>query len=121
MEIRAAADGDLQRELDGDGRHHLAADGSGCELFSLCWAYCWCEPVSRASSCIFRQASACWEAVFLALLAGEHTSQGTIIAPCSHTACFTYFIPLLLALVCYLILESRAKKLRAKNERAMAK
>ncbi|MEX9161172.1 hypothetical protein AB8G89_12530, partial [Salmonella enterica] len=25
------------------------------------------------------------------------------------------------ALVCYLILESRAKKLRAKNERAMAK
>ncbi len=28
MEIRAGADGDLQRELDGDGRHHLAADGS---------------------------------------------------------------------------------------------
>jgi glycosyltransferase 2 family protein len=30
-----------------------------------------------------------------------------------------YFIPLLLALVCYLVLESQAKKLRAKNEAAM--
>ncbi len=40
MEIRAGADGDLQRELDNE-RHYLAADGSGCELFLLCWAYCW--------------------------------------------------------------------------------
>ena len=30
-----------------------------------------------------------------------------------------YFIPLLLALICYLLLESQAKKLRAKNEAAM--
>ncbi|MEH0017208.1 hypothetical protein V6330_22670, partial [Citrobacter portucalensis] len=30
-------------------------------------------------------------------------------------------IPLLLALVCYLLLESREKKLRVKNEKAMAK
>ena len=29
------------------------------------------------------------------------------------------FIPLLLALICYLLLESQAKKLRAKNEAAM--
>ncbi|CGV41318.1 phospholipase [Salmonella enterica subsp. enterica serovar Typhi] len=61
------------------------------------------------------------EAVFLALLAGEHTSQGTIIAALLAYRVLYYFIPLLLALVCYLILESRAKKLRAKNERAMAK
>ncbi|MGS9159561.1 UPF0104 family protein, partial [Salmonella enterica subsp. enterica serovar Infantis] len=32
-----------------------------------------------------------------------------------------YFLPLLLALGCDLFLESRAKKLREKNERAMAK
>ncbi len=30
-----------------------------------------------------------------------------------------FFIPLLLALICYLLLESQAKKLRAKNEAAM--
>ncbi|SUG67057.1 Inner membrane protein YbhQ [Salmonella enterica subsp. enterica] len=50
------------------------------------------------------------EAVFLALLAGEHTSQGTIIAALLAYRVLYYFIPLLLALVCYLILESRAKK-----------
>jgi len=32
-----------------------------------------------------------------------------------------YFLPLALATVCYLVLESRAKKLRAKNERMLAK
>jgi uncharacterized membrane protein YbhN (UPF0104 family) len=32
-----------------------------------------------------------------------------------------YFLPLALATVCYLVLESRAKKLRAKNEKVMAK
>ncbi len=61
------------------------------------------------------------EAVFLALLAGEHTSQGTIIAALLAYRMLYYIAPLLLALVCYLILESRAKKLRARNERAMAK
>ncbi len=43
------------------------------------------------------------EAVFLALLAGEHTSQGTIIAALLAYRVLYYFIPLLLALVCYLI------------------
>lgn len=61
------------------------------------------------------------EAVFIALLAGEHTSQGTIIAALLAWRVLYYFIPLLLALICYLVLESRAKKLRAKNEKAMAK
>ncbi|MDU7197970.1 YbhN family protein [Phytobacter diazotrophicus] len=61
------------------------------------------------------------EAVFLALLAGEHISQGVIIAALLAYRVLYYFIPLLLALIAYLILESRAKKLRAKNEKAMAK
>ncbi|MGK9172189.1 YbhN family protein [Yokenella regensburgei] len=61
------------------------------------------------------------EAVFLALLAGEHTSQGVIIAGLLAYRVLYYFIPLLLALIAYLLLESRAKKLRAKNEKAMAR
>ena len=61
------------------------------------------------------------EAVFLALLAWEHTSQGVIIAALLAYRVLYYFIPLLLALIAYLGLESRAKKLRAKNEKAMAK
>lgn len=61
------------------------------------------------------------EAVFLALLAGEHTSQGVIIAALLAWRTIYYFIPLALATLCYLVLESRAKKLRAKNEKALAK
>lgn len=61
------------------------------------------------------------EAVFIALLAGEHVSQGTIIAALLAYRMLYYFLPLALATVCYLLLESRAKKLRAKNEKAMAK
>lgn len=61
------------------------------------------------------------EAVFMALLAGENISQGTIIAALLAYRMLYYFIPLLLALMSYLLLESRAKKLRAKNEKAMAK
>lgn len=57
------------------------------------------------------------EAVFMALLAGEDTSQGTIIAALLAYRVLYYFIPLLLALVCYLLLESRAKKLRVKTRR----
>ncbi|MBL7634633.1 MULTISPECIES: lysylphosphatidylglycerol synthase transmembrane domain-containing protein [Atlantibacter] len=59
------------------------------------------------------------EAVFIALLAGEHTSQGKIIAALLAYRVLYFFIPLLLALICYVLLESRAKKLRAKNERKM--
>ena len=59
------------------------------------------------------------EAVFIALLAGEHPSKGTIIAALLAYRVLYYFIPLLLALICYLLLESQAKKLRAKNEAAM--
>ena len=61
------------------------------------------------------------EAVFIALLAGEHVSHGTIIAALLAYRMIYYFLPLALATICYLVLESRAKKLRAKNEKAMAK
>ncbi|SEK69858.1 hypothetical protein SAMN04487787_103180 [Kosakonia sacchari] len=61
------------------------------------------------------------EAVFIALLAGEHVAQGTIIAALLAYRVLYYFLPLLLALIGYLALESRAKKLREKNERAMEK
>ena len=59
------------------------------------------------------------EAVFIALLAGEHTSQGKIIAALLACRVLYFFIPLLLALIGYLWLESRAKKMRAKNEQKM--
>ncbi|UDJ80933.1 lysylphosphatidylglycerol synthase domain-containing protein [Kosakonia oryzae] len=61
------------------------------------------------------------EAVFIALLAGEHVAQGTIIAALLAYRVLYYFLPLLLALIGYLALESRAKKLREKNDRAMEK
>jgi len=61
------------------------------------------------------------EAVFIALLAGEHVSHGKIIAALLAYRVLYYFLPLILALVCYLVLESRAKNLRAKNEEAMQK
>ncbi|WP_297202436.1 lysylphosphatidylglycerol synthase domain-containing protein [uncultured Pluralibacter sp.] len=60
------------------------------------------------------------EAVFIALLAGQDTSQGKIIAALLAYRMLYYFVPLALATVCYLWLEGRAKKLKAKNERAMA-
>ena len=59
------------------------------------------------------------EAVFIALFAGEHTSQGKIIAALLAYRVLYFFIPLLLALIGYLWLESRAKKMRAKNEQKM--
>jgi len=61
------------------------------------------------------------EAVFIALLAGEDVSHGKIIAALLAYRMLYYFLPLMLALVCYLVLESRAKNLRAKNEEAMQK
>lgn len=59
------------------------------------------------------------EAVFIALLAGEHISHGTIIAALLAYRMLYFIAPLLLAIVCYLWLESRAKKLRAKNQKIM--
>lgn len=59
------------------------------------------------------------EAVFVALLAGEAISSGSIIAALLVWRVLYYFIPLLLALVAYLLLESQAKKLRAKNEKLL--
>lgn len=55
------------------------------------------------------------EAVFLALLRGEPVSHGAIIAALLVYRVLYFIAPLLLALVLYLWLESRAKSLRAKN------
>lgn len=62
-------------------------------------------------------AGRCWKRDGIHRPAGRRTCfAGTIIAA---LLCLYYFLPLALATVCYL--ESRAKKLRAKNEKAMAK
>ncbi|MGU3413563.1 lysylphosphatidylglycerol synthase domain-containing protein [Enterobacteriaceae bacterium C34A] len=60
------------------------------------------------------------EAVFIALLSGEHASQGSIIAALLAYRLLYFFIPLALATVGYLWLEGRAKKLKAKNQKALA-
>ncbi|NDJ58376.1 UPF0104 family protein [Enterobacteriaceae bacterium 4M9] len=57
------------------------------------------------------------EAVFIALLAGEHVPQGKLIAALLAYRVLYFFIPLLLATLGYLWLESRAKKLRVQNEK----
>ena len=51
---------------------------------------------------------------------GQDISQGKIIAALLAYRVLYFFIPLALATVGYLWLEGRAKKLRAKNEKAMA-
>ncbi|QKJ86465.1 UPF0104 family protein [Paramixta manurensis] len=61
------------------------------------------------------------EAVFLALLSGQHASHGAIIAALLAYRVLYFILPLLLALVLYLWLESRAKQLREKNQRKMEK
>jgi len=61
------------------------------------------------------------EAVFLALLSGQHASHGTIIAALLAYRVLYFILPLLLALVLYLMLESRAGKLLAKNEQKLQK
>ncbi|MCW1874779.1 lysylphosphatidylglycerol synthase domain-containing protein [Erwinia sp. INIA-01] len=55
------------------------------------------------------------EAVFLALLRGEPVGHGTIIAALLAYRLLYFIAPLLLALVLYLWLESRAKSLKVKN------
>ncbi len=56
------------------------------------------------------------EAVFLALLSGQHASHGTIIAALLAYRALYFIAPLLLALVLYLWLEGRASTLRKKND-----
>ncbi|WP_075180771.1 YbhN family protein [Pantoea sp. 1.19] len=55
------------------------------------------------------------EAVFLALLSGESVTQGTIIAALLAWRVLYFILPLLLALVLYLCLESRATSLRTRH------
>ena len=59
------------------------------------------------------------EAVFLALLSGQHASHGAIIAALLAYRVLYFIFPLLLALVLYLWLESRAKHLRKQNEQKL--
>ncbi|WP_338562344.1 lysylphosphatidylglycerol synthase domain-containing protein [Erwinia sp. E_sp_B01_3] len=61
------------------------------------------------------------EAVFLALLGGEHLSHGSIIAALLAYRVIYFIAPLLLALVLYLLLEGKAKTLRKKNQQDMQK
>ncbi len=60
------------------------------------------------------------EAVFVAMLSSEHLSHGTIIAALLAYRAIYFIAPLLLAIVLYLWLESRAKVLREKNQRREA-
>ncbi len=60
------------------------------------------------------------EAVFIAMLSGKIFRRARSLPPCSRRALY-YFLPLLLATVAYLLLESRAKKLRQKNQRKLAR
>lgn len=55
------------------------------------------------------------EAVFLALLGGEHVAHSTILAALLAYRVLYFIAPLLLALVLYLWLEGRANALRERN------
>lgn len=56
------------------------------------------------------------EVVFIALLAGQPVSHGAIIAALLVYRALYFFLPLFLATIGYLILESRAATLRANND-----
>lgn len=60
------------------------------------------------------------EAVFIAMLSAGSISRGEIIAALLAWRALYYFLPLLIATVGYLLLESRAKTLREKNQRKLA-
>ncbi|TCV96652.1 lysylphosphatidylglycerol synthase domain-containing protein [Biostraticola tofi] len=60
------------------------------------------------------------EAVFVAMLRGEDLTHGSIIAALLAYRAVYFIAPLLLAIVLYLGLESRAKALRERNERKAA-
>ncbi|MFK3704455.1 hypothetical protein EDF73_102632 [Raoultella sp. BIGb0138] len=60
------------------------------------------------------------EAVFIAMLSDQQIARGAIIAALLAYRVLYYFLPLLIATVGYLLLESQAKKLRAKNQRKLA-
>ncbi|PIJ48714.1 hypothetical protein BL250_00865 [Erwinia sp. OLTSP20] len=55
------------------------------------------------------------ETVFLALLSGENISHSSVLAALIAYRVLYFILPLLLALVLYLWLEVRAKRLRARN------
>jgi uncharacterized membrane protein YbhN (UPF0104 family) len=60
------------------------------------------------------------EAVFIAMLSAEPISRGAVIAALLAYRLLYYFLPLAIATMGYLILESQAKKLREKNQRKLA-
>ncbi len=122
MEIRAGADAyDLQRELMAMGAIIWLLMGQDVNYFFVLGVLL----VSSIAGVIVHIPAGIGvlEAVFTALLAGEHTSQQHDYRRPSlaYRVCFTIFIPLLPALVCYLIPESRGRRSCGRNERAMAK
>ncbi|WP_159870627.1 MULTISPECIES: lysylphosphatidylglycerol synthase domain-containing protein [unclassified Raoultella] len=60
------------------------------------------------------------EAVFIAMLSAESISRGAVIAALLAYRLLYYFLPLAIATMGYLILESQAKKLREKNQHKLA-
>ena len=106
-EICPRANDDIQCELDGNGAIIWLLLGQNIDYFFVLGVLL----VSSIAGVIVHIPAGIGvlEAVFMALLAGEDTSQGTIIAALLAYRVLYYFIPLLLALVCYLLLESRAK------------
>jgi hypothetical protein len=81
----ALADGHFQRQLDGDGGDYLAADGQQANFFFVLGVLL----VSSIAGVIVHIPAGIGvlEAVFMALLAGEHMSQGLLSPPCWPTAC----------------------------------
>ena len=57
------------------------------------------------------------EAVFIAMLQGQ-VSKGAVLAALIGYRAIYLLLPLLVAVVVYLVLEKRAKKLRQKSEQA---
>lgn len=60
------------------------------------------------------------EAVFLALLQGQ-LGQGTLVAALLGYRTLYYLIPLLLAVITYLVLEKRARTLRQRSQATLRK
>lgn len=117
MAVRSAADGAFGGKLDGDGRDYLAADGAAGRLFPRLGVLL----VSSIAGVIVHIPAGIGvlEAVFIAMLSAESISRGAIIAALL-AARAVLLLPLLIATVGYLLLESRAKTLRERNQRKLA-
>ncbi|SUH38575.1 Inner membrane protein YbhQ [Salmonella enterica subsp. enterica] len=80
-----------QRELDGDGRHHLLLMGQDVNYFFVLGVLL----VSSIAGVIVHipQASACWRPYSLRCWRANIRRKARLSPPCSHTACFTILFP----------------------------